>query len=99
MKSVQVQRDVFQQRLEANTIRDFWDLNVKYKEQLIQDAAIVTLQDDIVRRAEAQVKNGVMTTTDYLIQINLLTQARLTQKTHELQLLNAKEMLTAKLGK
>lgn len=99
MKNVEVQRDAFRQRLEAGTIRDFWDLNVKYKEQLTQDAAIVALQDDIVRRADAQVKNGVMTATDYLTQINILTQARLTQKTHELQLLQAKEMLQAKLGK
>lgn len=99
MKNVQVQSDVFRQRLEANTIRDFWDLNVKYKEQLQQDAAIVALQEDIVSRAEAQVKNGVMTTTDYLAQINILTQARLTQKTHELQLLQSKEALAAKIGK
>lgn len=99
IKSVEIQRDAFEQRLEANTIRDFWDLNVKYKEQLQQDEAIVALQQDIVRRADAQVKNGVMTTTDYLAQINLLTQARLTQKTHELQLTHAKEMLVAKIGK
>ncbi|HRI60928.1 MAG TPA: TolC family protein [Saprospiraceae bacterium] len=99
MKSVETQRDAFKQQLEASTIRDFWDLNVKYKEQLKQDASIVALQEDIVRRSDAQVKNGVMTATDYLIQINLLTQARLTQKTHELQLANAKEMLVAKIGK
>jgi outer membrane protein TolC len=99
MKNVQVQSDAFRQRLEANTIRDFWDLNVKYKEQLQQDAAIVALQEDIVRRADAQVKNGVMTTTDYLSQLNILTQARLTQKTHELQLLQSKEALAAKIGK
>jgi outer membrane protein TolC len=99
MKSVETQRDAFRQQLEANTIRDFWDLNVKYKEQLKQDAAIVTLQEDIVRRSDAQVKNGVMTATDYLIQFNLLTQARLTEKTHELQLAHAKEILVAKIGK
>lgn len=99
MKSVEVQRDAFEQQLEANTIREFWDLNVKYKEQLKQDEAIVALQQDIINRADAQLKNGVMTATDYLTQINLLTQARLTQKTHELQLSHAKEMLVAKIGK
>ncbi|MBK7936087.1 MAG: TolC family protein [Lewinellaceae bacterium] len=97
-KNVEAQRLAFEQRLEANTIRDFWDLNVKYKEQLDQDDAIITLQEDIVRRAEAQVKNGVMTDTDYLTQINLLTQSRLTRKTHEVQAAQAREMLIAKLG-
>ena len=92
MKNVEVQRDAFRQRLEAGTIRDFWDLNVKYKEQLTQDAAIVALQDDIVRRADAQVQNGVMTTTDYLSQVDLLTQARLNRKTHLIQAVQAQEM-------
>lgn len=98
MKSVDAQRLAFDQRLEAGTSKDFWELNLKYREQLKQDEAIVTLQTDIVRRADAQVKNGVMTATDYLTQINLLTQARLAQKTHELQLAHARERLVAKLG-
>ena len=98
VKNVEAQRLAFDQRLDANTIKDFWDLNVKYREQLTQDAAIITLQEDIVRRADAQVKNGVMTATDYLAQLNLLTQSRLTQRTHELQLVYARESLQAKLG-
>ncbi|MCB9305199.1 MAG: TolC family protein [Lewinellaceae bacterium] len=97
-RSVTAQRDYFLQSLEAGTIREFWDLNVKYKEQIGQDDAIITLQEDIVRRAEAQVKNGVMTDTDYLAQLNLLTQSRLTRKTHEIQAAQAREMLVAKLG-
>lgn len=98
MKNVEAQRLAFEQKLEASNVKEFWDLNVKYREQLNQDEAIVALQEDIVRRADAQVKNGVMTATDYLAQLNLLTQARLTQKTHELQLAQAREMLVAKLG-
>jgi outer membrane protein TolC len=97
-KNVDAQRLVFEQRLEAGAVKDFWDLNVKYREQLKQDEAIVALQSDIVSRADAQVKNGVMTATDYLTQINLLTQARLAQKTHTLQLAHARERLVAKMG-
>jgi outer membrane protein TolC len=99
MKNVEAQRLAFEQKLETNTVREFWDLNVKYREQLKQDEAIVTLQEDIVRRADPQVKEGVMTATDYLTQMNLLTQARLSQKLHELQLAHAKESLQAKIGK
>lgn len=98
MKNVEAQRLAFEQKMEANTVKEFWDLNVKYREQLKQDESIVALQEDIVRRADAQVKNGVMTATDYLAQLNLLTQARLAQKSHELQLAQAREMLVAKLG-
>jgi outer membrane protein TolC len=98
MKNMDAQRLAFEQKLEASNVKEFWDLNVKFREQLKQDEAIVTLQEDIVRRADAQVKNGVMTATDYLTQLNLLTQARLNQKSHELQLAQAREMLVAKLG-
>jgi hypothetical protein len=51
-----------------------------------------------VKRADAQVKNGVMTATDYLTQINLLTQARLTKKMHEIQAAQARELWVAKTG-
>jgi len=98
IKNVDVQRQAFEQRLEANAAKDFWELNVKYREQLKQDETIVALQTDIVRRADAQVQNGVMTATDYLTQINLLTQAQLAQKMHELQLGYARERLVARLG-
>lgn len=98
IKTVEAQRQVFEQRLEAGAVKDFWELNVKYREQLKQDEAIVALQSDIVRRADAQVQNGVMTATDYLAQINLLTQARLAQKMHELQLGYARERLVARMG-
>ena len=96
MKNVDAQRAAFVQRLEAGNLKDQWEMTVKYKRQLEQDDAIVRLQEDIIRRADAQVQNGVMTMTDYLSQVNLLTQARLNQKTHLLQAIQAQEMLAAK---
>jgi len=94
--NIDAQRQAFDQRLEAVTRKDRADRE-KALAQLTQDDAIIALQEDIVRRAEAQVQNGVMTTTDYLAQLNLLTQVRLTRKTHEIQALQAQEMLNAKI--
>lgn len=99
MKNVDAQRSTFAQRLAASTRKEQSDLQEnRYSTQLAQDAAIISLQEDIVRRADAQVKNGVMTTTDYLTQLNLLTQARLTQKTHVLQWAQTQSALEAKMG-
>ena len=97
IKNLEVQRQFFDQRLETNLLKDQQD-NAKWLAQSEQDNAIIVLQSDIVRRAEAQVKNGVMTVTDYLTQLNLLTQAQLTQKTHEIQAAQSREMLRAKTG-
>ncbi len=97
IKNVEAQRQFFDQRLEASTLKDQQDA-AKWTAQLAQDDAIIALQTDIIRRADAQVKNGVMTMTDYLAQLNLLTQAQLTRKTHEVQAVQAREMVNAKLG-
>lgn len=96
-KMVESRQQAFDQRLEAASAKDRADVT-KAQSLLAQDDAIILLQKDILRRAEAQLENGIMTTTDYLSQVNLLTQAQLTRKTHEIQALQAQEMLRAKRG-
>lgn len=98
MKTVETQRLAFQQRFEAGYLKDRRDHD-KWLAQLQQDDAIIALQEDIVERADAQVKNGVMTGTDYLTQLNLLTQARLTRKTHEVQAAQSRELWIAKTSR
>ena len=97
IKNVAAQQQTFEQRLEATTWKDQADID-KQQAQVKQDDDIIALQQDIVRRAEAQVKNGVMTMTDYLSQVNLLTQARLLRTTHVVQAAQAREILLAKTG-
>lgn len=96
-QNVGIQQEAFRQRYEAGYLKERRD-NDKWLSQLSQDDAIIALQEDIVKRADAQVKNGVMTATDYLTQINLLTQARLTKKMHEIQAAQARELWVAKTG-
>jgi len=95
MKNVDAQQLAFNQRLEVTTLKERSDL-IKMQAELVQDDAIIRLQTDIVARADAQVKNGVMTMTDYLTQIEVLTQARLLKITHQVQAVQAGEMLVAK---
>jgi outer membrane protein TolC len=90
-----IQRNAFQQRLQAGLLRDHAEMQ-KFRDLLRSDDAIIALQEDILRRADAQLKNGVMTMTDYLAQSSLLTQARLSRKTHEIQAMQAHELFLAK---
>ena len=92
VKTVDTQRAALLQRLEIGSLKDKWDTDVKYRQQLAQDDEIIRLQEDIIRRSDAQVQNGVMTITDYLSQIDLLTQARLNRKTHLIQAVQVQEM-------
>jgi hypothetical protein len=75
MKNLAAQRQFFDQRLEANllslitkSVPPVCTKSVPLGKSKLGNAIIV-LQEDIVRRAEAQVKNGVMTVTDYLTQL------------------------------
>lgn len=95
MKNIDAQQQSFLQRFDAGYFKDQSDF-AKWQSQLKQDDDIIKLQEDIVARADAQVKNGVMTATDYLTQLNTLTQARLTRKYHEIQSAQAKETWRAK---
>lgn len=62
----------------------------KIKEQLNSDTEIIQLREKIVRSAEAQMKNGVITSSDYLNEITQLFESKITEKTHRIQLLLAK---------
>ena len=96
-KNIEVQKANFEQRLQVSLQRDQQDA-LKYQALLKQDDEIIALQTDIISRADAQLQNGVMTATDYLTQLNLLTQAKITRKTHEMQALQARELQLAKNG-
>lgn len=83
-RNIGIQKAVLDQRLKGLDLSDQAEIR-KYLDQLPTDDKIIALQEDILKRAEAQVQNGVMTSTDYLSQINLLTQARLNRQLHVLQ--------------
>jgi len=60
------------------------------QQQLALDDEIISLRQEIVKSAAAQLENGVITSTDYLIELLAEQQARLNLKTHEIQLEQAK---------
>lgn len=92
---VAIQRSTLDQRLRSTEISDSAEIQ-KYLAQLPEDDKIIQLQSDIVRRTEAQVANGVTTSTDYIAQVNLLTQAKLNRKFHEIQAQRAADMAAAR---
>lgn len=51
------------------------------------DKELVALREEIKRSAKAQLDNGVITSSDYLREVNAADQARQQQLLHELQLL------------
>lgn len=93
-QNIAAQRSAFDLRFAASAKKDQFGES-KNRELLAQDDRIIALQESIISRADAQVKNGLMTMTDFLAQESLLTQAKLTRKTHELQAMQSQENLRA----
>jgi len=82
---VENQRQVFEKNL--NVVEDKFREDLATLEgQLQRDQEIVQLQGAILRQTSAQLDQGVITSSDYLEQVNAETQARLDLETHRLQI-------------
>lgn len=67
------------------------DNEIKKTEAIIKtDSEIISLRKYVEKSANAQLKNGVITTSDYLVEFTNLYEARTNQKVHEIQLALAK---------
>jgi outer membrane protein TolC len=84
--SINVQRELY--LLNANvTVEQYRNDITKYTTLLNDDRELVSLREEIKRSAKAQLDNGVITSSDYLREVNAADQARQQQLLHELQLL------------
>lgn len=62
----------------------------KQEEVLKTDTEIIDLRQYVVKSSDAQLKNGVITSSEYLVELTNLYEAKTNQKTHEIQLALAK---------
>ena len=54
------------------------------------DLQIIQLREKIIQSFESQLRNGVITSSDYIAELNQLFEAKTNQKIHETQLELAK---------
>jgi outer membrane protein TolC len=62
---------------------------VKYAALLLKDDAVISLRASVVKAANAQLENGVVTVHDYISKVNEENQARQTKILHSIQLVQA----------
>jgi outer membrane protein TolC len=72
---------------------------VKYETLLPKDQEIVAIRGGIVETYASQLKNGVITATEYITELHAETEARLNLRIHEVQLVRAKYDYLAAVGK
>lgn len=76
------------------------DFEIKKLEQLLfSDAEIIQIREKVIKSADAQLKNGVITSSEYLVELTHLFEAKNSLKEHEVQLAAAKSNYETIQGK
>jgi outer membrane protein TolC len=96
-KMTDLQRDLFVQNTQI-AAKQYSEEIVKLDALIITDKKIIALREKIKASAAAQVDNGVMTTSDYLLELSAETQAKQNLILHEIQLAAAEVYLKTVLG-
>lgn len=85
-----VESDIEEFELQTSMQLQQQELEVKKYNQFVNsDQTIINLQKKILKTAESQLKNGVITSSDYMDQLTDLYEAEINLKTHQIQLLLA----------
>ena len=82
---VDTKQQDFERNLNISMIKEYSEIE-KLKEILHKDDQIIELQERIVESAFAELENGVITSTEYLTELNTLIQAKINRSQHELSL-------------
>lgn len=82
---VNSKQEDFTRNISIALSRQFADQD-KLNSLLEKDDEIISLQEKIVESTYAELKNGVITSTEYLTEMNALTQAKIKKIQHKIQL-------------
>lgn len=90
-------RDNYLRLTEISMINHIEDMD-KYQRLIDQDSDILMLQKQVVSEAASQLDNGVITSTQYLTEVNNQLQIELNAKIHELKLVQSQIEYLTKSG-
>lgn len=91
------QQETFDQNLKTQLHQRISDIH-KYEQLIASDIQIVSLQEKVVRTAAAQLNNGTITATTYLVEVNKQVNTLLKLEAHKLQLIFAKTQYLSAIG-
>ena len=96
-EAVTLQQQTFELNQQLDASRREAELE-RYFNLLATDHELIELREEIRATAAVQLENGIIGFTDYFTEANNLTQARLNQQLHRLQLLQAQAALLTSQG-
>jgi outer membrane protein TolC len=97
-RTVALQKETFLLNTSGDIRQQLAEIS-KLNKLISSDEEIIQLRNEVKKAASAQLENGVITTNDYLKQVNAEDQSRQSLITHRIQLLQAREKLELINGK
>lgn len=94
---IQTEQETFNQSLRAELDKQLAGIQ-KFEKLIKTDKEILQLQKNVVEATGNKLKNGTITATSYLIELNKEVKAQLTMQAHKLQLLFAKYQYLTAIG-
>ncbi|NOX48461.1 MAG: TolC family protein [Chlorobi bacterium] len=94
---INTQKETFDKNLKVDLQNKLAEIR-KVEELIKRDKEIIVLRERISKASSSQLDNGVITSTEYLTEINAEAGAKLNMTTHKIQLEKAKIDYRASLG-
>lgn len=91
------QKKIFDINLQSTIIQQKEEIS-KLEKLLLSDTKIVETKTAIRKASSSQLDNGIITSSDYIVDLNSENQAQFNLKLHEIQLIMAKENYNTTLG-
>jgi len=95
---IDVRENTFNNQLDIQLEKIQADID-KYQKALERDQKIIGLREDIIRSSRSKLENGVITSADYITDLNRLTRAKIMQQRHKIELLKARLNYLFTIGK
>lgn len=88
-KNIDIQQENFERSIKLSLIQEENDIK-KLEIILIADNELVSIKEKIAKRSASALDNGSITSADYIRDLNSALQAKVTERIHQLQLVQAK---------
>ena len=95
---IETQKQAFEMNIQLGILQIQSEID-KHNALIIDDPKIIVLRENILQAAEAQFRNGSIRSSDYVMELQKLTQAKLNYEIHKITLLSAQLAYTEILGK
>ncbi|MES2512848.1 MAG: TolC family protein [Bacteroidota bacterium] len=91
------QKKIFDLNIQSTLLQQQEEI-MKLERMIVMDFKIVDAKTSIRKASSSQLDNGVITSSDYIVDLNAENQAQFNLKLHEIQLLMAKQNYNTTLG-